>query len=566
MIFLTYFLLAVGDLFLQKLVGVLPQFKDKRVAVTIARETEAQISLYLFTTTLINLGVGVVTGIAMYLLGMPNPVLWGVVAAVLNFVPYVGAVANIVLLALAAFVTFEDTGHALLVPGTFLALNLIESNLVTPMIYGNRMRLNTVALFIGLVFWWYIWGIPGAILAVPIMATIKIACDHIESLAPSGEFLGQMERREVGRGSGKRSVRRRKSEGDCSRRPRESSRRDVRGHRRAAPAGRLGPGATLPAGLRRAERAGCGGWYSGSAGGGRSHWAITSSCRRGATGISRWWRTRLTHCAQYQSWGAWRYFGRGASAQIRDLAFPRFGLGRSPYAYRPGADRPSRRTGWSSRRRSWKTRCAAAPPRRRSPGRAALERCDLLGSLRPPAGHKDSIAGRTISGASAVTWWAAPSTVMSLAFGRVRAHSATGGVGSVAIPGAVDRQNRHSHPGHRFLRHIELLDRTEVMLEVPLQARRPLVRHVAGVHEPRGPSPGFPPAGLASPAHSSHNSLGCSRAPSGSLQRIEPSRRRRVHHGHGVAVQQAGRVLGAELPGTGPSCTSRSTRSGWSIA
>jgi predicted PurR-regulated permease PerM len=190
-IFLTYFLLAVGDLFLQKLVGVLPQFGDKKVAVTIARETEAQISLYLFTTTLINIGVGIVTGFAMYLLGMPNPVLWGVVAAVLNFVPYVGAVANTILLALAAFVTFEDTGRALLVPGAFLALNLIESNLVTPMIYGNRMKLNTVALFIGLVFWWYIWGIPGAILAVPIVATMKIACDHIESLSPIGEFLGK---------------------------------------------------------------------------------------------------------------------------------------------------------------------------------------------------------------------------------------------------------------------------------------------------------------------------------------------------------------------------------------
>ena len=190
-IFLTYFLLAVGDLFLQKLVAVLPQFKDKRVAVTIIRETEAQISLYLFTTTLINIGVGVVTGLVMYLLGMPNPVLWGVVAMVLNFVPYVGAVANVVLLALAALMTFEDTGRAMLVPGAFLALNLIESNLVTPAIYGNRMRLNTVALFIGLVFWWYIWGVPGAILAVPMMAAFKIACDHIESLSPIGEFLGK---------------------------------------------------------------------------------------------------------------------------------------------------------------------------------------------------------------------------------------------------------------------------------------------------------------------------------------------------------------------------------------
>jgi predicted PurR-regulated permease PerM len=190
-IFLTYFLLAAGDLFLQKLVAVLPQFKDKRVAVTIIRETEAQISLYLFTTTLINIGVGVVTGLVLYLLGMPNAVLWGVVAMVLNFVPYVGAVANVVLLALAALMTFEDTGRAMLVPGAFLALNLIESNLVTPAIYGKRMRLNTVALFIGLVFWWYIWGVPGAILAVPMMAAFKIACDHIESLSPIGEFLGK---------------------------------------------------------------------------------------------------------------------------------------------------------------------------------------------------------------------------------------------------------------------------------------------------------------------------------------------------------------------------------------
>ena len=163
----------------------------KKTAVRIARETESQISRYLLTAALINLGVGVVTGLALWLVGMPNPVLWGVVAAVLNFVPYVGAAANIVILTLAALLTFETTGQALVVPAVFFAINLVEGNLVTPMIYGNRMRLNTVALFIGLVFWWFLWGIPGAILAVPIMAAIKIMCDHIESLAPVGEFLGK---------------------------------------------------------------------------------------------------------------------------------------------------------------------------------------------------------------------------------------------------------------------------------------------------------------------------------------------------------------------------------------
>ena len=189
-LFLTYFLLAVGDLFLQKLVAVLPQFKDKKTAVSIARETEAQISVYLFTSTLINVGVGVVTAIAMWLVGMPNAALWGVVAAVLNFVPYVGALVNMVVLALAAFVTFDSVSRALLVPAVFFGINLIEGNLVTPMILGRRMRLNTVALFIGFVFWWYIWGVAGAILAVPMLAALKIICDHIESLTPIGEFLG----------------------------------------------------------------------------------------------------------------------------------------------------------------------------------------------------------------------------------------------------------------------------------------------------------------------------------------------------------------------------------------
>jgi predicted PurR-regulated permease PerM len=190
-IFLTYFLLASGDLFLQKLVAVLPQLKDKKTAVRIVRETQTQVSLYLLVTTMINVGVGVATGFALALVGMPNPVLWGVVATVLNFIPYVGGLVNTIILTLAAFLTFEDTGRALLIPIVFTAINILEGNLITPLILGRRMRLNTVAVFIGLIFWWYLWGVPGAILAVPMLATIKIACDHIEPLAPFGEFLAE---------------------------------------------------------------------------------------------------------------------------------------------------------------------------------------------------------------------------------------------------------------------------------------------------------------------------------------------------------------------------------------
>jgi predicted PurR-regulated permease PerM len=190
-IFLTYFLLASGDLFLQKLVGVLPQLKDKKTAVRIVRDTQTQISLYLVTTTIINAGVGIATGIALALVGMPNPVLWGVVAALLNFVPYIGGLVNTVILTLAAFLAFDDPSQALLAPVVFTVINILEGNLITPMVLGRRMRLNTVAVFIGLIFWWYLWGIPGAILAVPMMATIKIACDHIAALAPVGEFLAE---------------------------------------------------------------------------------------------------------------------------------------------------------------------------------------------------------------------------------------------------------------------------------------------------------------------------------------------------------------------------------------
>ena len=188
--FLTYFLLASGDLFLQKLIRVLPQFKDKKRAVSIAREIEAQVSTYFLSTTAVNIGLGIVTAIAMWLLGLPNPALWGLVVALLNYMPYVGAIASLVLLGLAALLTFDTVGRALVGPLVFWALNMVESNLVTPLVLSHRLKLNTVALFIGMTFWWFVWGIPGALMAVPMMAVIKIFCDHFDSLAPVGEFLG----------------------------------------------------------------------------------------------------------------------------------------------------------------------------------------------------------------------------------------------------------------------------------------------------------------------------------------------------------------------------------------
>jgi predicted PurR-regulated permease PerM len=190
LLILLYFLLASGDLFLRKLVKVLPSLSDKKRAIEIARQVETDISAYLSTVAMINLGLGVGVAVAMTLVGLPNPLLWGAMAGLTNFIPYLGAMSCYIALALAGFLTFNDLPHALLPVGAFLCLNVVEAYFVTPMVLGKRLTLNPVVLFLGLTFWGWLWGIAGALLAVPIMVVFKIFCDHIEPLAPIGEFLG----------------------------------------------------------------------------------------------------------------------------------------------------------------------------------------------------------------------------------------------------------------------------------------------------------------------------------------------------------------------------------------
>jgi predicted PurR-regulated permease PerM len=188
---LLFFTLSAGDLFLVKAIKALPRLQDKKRAVQIARDTEDQISSYLTTVTLINAAFGFMVGVAMYWLGMPNPVLWGVLAGVTNFIPYVGALLCMSVLAMVALVHFDTLGPALAVVVAFFVLNLIESYLLTPLVVGRQLSLNPVAVFVGVLFWGWIWGVVGALLAVPILAMTKIFCDRIEGLAPLGEFLGQ---------------------------------------------------------------------------------------------------------------------------------------------------------------------------------------------------------------------------------------------------------------------------------------------------------------------------------------------------------------------------------------
>jgi predicted PurR-regulated permease PerM len=188
---LLYFLLASGNLFVHKLVRVAPTLADKKRAVEIVHSIKQEISRYILTITLINIGLGVAIGLTMWLLGMPNAALWGAMATVFNFVPYLGAITGVAVVSIVALVSFEAIGHVLLVGGSYAVLTALEGNLITPSILGRRLPLNAVVIFIGLIFWAWIWGIPGAFLAAPILATIKIVCDRVEQLTPIGEFLGR---------------------------------------------------------------------------------------------------------------------------------------------------------------------------------------------------------------------------------------------------------------------------------------------------------------------------------------------------------------------------------------
>lgn len=188
---LLYFMLASGNLFLRKLVTVLPRLSDKKRAVEIARETEHEISAYLLTITVINACLGAITAFGMFLLGVPNPVLWGATAGVLNFIPYLGPFVTTVILSLVSLLAFHGWEDFILPPLVFIGLATLEGQFITPILLGRRLTLNPVVIFIALLVWGWLWGIPGALLAVPLLAAFKIVCDHIEPLAKFGAFLGR---------------------------------------------------------------------------------------------------------------------------------------------------------------------------------------------------------------------------------------------------------------------------------------------------------------------------------------------------------------------------------------
>ena len=184
-----FFLLVSGDIFLHRLVEVLPRFSSKRQVVDIAQQIESDISAYLATITIMNAAVGIATGLAMWLTGVGDPILWGSVAFLLNYVPILGPALGVLLFLFAGLLTHDPLWQALLPAGLYLGFHLIEGESVTPMLLARRFTLNPVLVVISLVFWFWMWGVTGAILAVPMLAIAKIICDRIQSLAAFGHFL-----------------------------------------------------------------------------------------------------------------------------------------------------------------------------------------------------------------------------------------------------------------------------------------------------------------------------------------------------------------------------------------
>lgn len=190
---LAYFLLASGDLFLRKVVQALPRLADRKRAVEIAHEMERNISGYLFYTTVMNAVFGAFVALLLWALRMPNPGLWGVVAGVTKFIPYLGGLVCTVVLALAALLSFDQLWRALLVPAVFLVVDTVHGNFILPALMGRRFTLNAPVVFVGLFFWWYMWGVAGALLAVPLLAALKIVCERVDGLRRVALFLGDDE-------------------------------------------------------------------------------------------------------------------------------------------------------------------------------------------------------------------------------------------------------------------------------------------------------------------------------------------------------------------------------------
>ena len=191
-LFLVFFLLVTDDLYKRKLVKIAgPTLTKKKVTVQILDDINRQIENFIKVQVLTSILVGVATGAALWWFGVEHFVIWGLLAGIFNSVPYIGPIFVSGALGVVAFMQFNDFWRAGYVAATAMAITSLEGFLLTPALMSRAAQMNPVAIFIGLLFWSWVWGVWGTILAVPMLMMLKSVCDHIEDLQSVGELLGE---------------------------------------------------------------------------------------------------------------------------------------------------------------------------------------------------------------------------------------------------------------------------------------------------------------------------------------------------------------------------------------
>ncbi|WBU57101.1 AI-2E family transporter [Paracoccus sediminicola] len=188
-LFLLFFLLASGDLLYLKVVQSFDSLRDKRAAYMAMREIESALGSYLGAITIINAGLGVCIGLAMWFWEMPQPMLWGVAAFILNFIPYLGAVSGVAAAFVVALISFDDIYTPLMVAASYFGFTALEGQLITPYFVSRRLQLNTVVVFTTVALWAWLWSVLGMVVAVPMLVVLKVIADHIPGLEKLGNFL-----------------------------------------------------------------------------------------------------------------------------------------------------------------------------------------------------------------------------------------------------------------------------------------------------------------------------------------------------------------------------------------
>jgi len=191
-LFLVFFLLVTGDLFKRKLVKIAgPTLTRKKITVQIMDEINKQISGFLRVQVITSAAVAIVTSLVLWWFGVEQFVVWGLLAGIFNSIPYLGPIIVTGALGIVAFLQFDDLVRTAYVCAATLAVTSLEGWLLTPAMMGRAAQMNPVAIFVGLLFWSWVWGVMGTILAVPMLMTLKAVCDHVEDLQPVGELLGE---------------------------------------------------------------------------------------------------------------------------------------------------------------------------------------------------------------------------------------------------------------------------------------------------------------------------------------------------------------------------------------